>query len=189
MSRVNVPFTLPHRTAVVLKFNLEGGLDHCTPVTMLRVLYTLLIFGACLPMSRSDPLGTHLTLSHFYFSPDRPLAELLHEAAVSERDADPFKVPYNLQQGAIRYAPMQQMPPTAIVATNTAPIWPTSPVVLATTLLPPPTVETTVTQGNTQAAISHANTVRSGDLVWTRILADIIRRLHKLSRLVIWKSS
>jgi len=66
--------------------------------------------------------------------------------------------PYNLQTGLTKYAPMQPVPPTAITATNTSPLWPTSSVVLASTFLPIPNIVTTLTQPNTFAVSSHANT-------------------------------
>jgi len=68
--------------------------------------------------------------------------------------------PYNLQTGLTRYAPMQSVPGTAITATNTSPLWPTSSVVLASTFLPIPSIVTTLTQANTFSISSHANTVR-----------------------------
>jgi len=68
--------------------------------------------------------------------------------------------PYNLQTGLTKYAPMQPVPPTAITATNTSPLWPTSSVVLASTYLPIPSVVTTLTQPQTFSVPSHANTVR-----------------------------
>ena len=67
--------------------------------------------------------------------------------------------PYNLQTGLTKYAPMKPVPPTAITATNTSPLWPTSSVVLASTFLPIPSVLTTLTQPQTFRAASHANTV------------------------------
>jgi hypothetical protein len=72
-----------------------------------------------------------------------------------------FSVPYNEQTGLTRYAPMQPIPPTSITATITSPLWPTSSVVIATTFLPVPSIQTTITQtavANTFA--SHQNTVR-----------------------------
>lgn len=69
--------------------------------------------------------------------------------------------PYNLQTGLTKYAPMQPVPGSSITATNTAPLWPTSAVVFATTFLPLPTVLTTLTQTGTFSVASRANTVRT----------------------------
>jgi hypothetical protein len=83
-----------------------------------------------------------------------------------------WTIPYNLQTGAVKYAPMQPIPGTAITATNTAPQWPTSSVVLATTFLPIPSQITTNTQP--PAAItrtSHANTVCPDSLHY-RLITD-----------------
>ncbi|CZR61459.1 related to KRE9 Cell wall synthesis protein [Phialocephala subalpina] len=72
--------------------------------------------------------------------------------------AGAWGTPYNLQTGLTKYAPMQPVPPTAITATNTSPLWPTSSVSLATTFLPIPSQVTTLTQANTFSVSSHANT-------------------------------
>ena len=71
-----------------------------------------------------------------------------------------FTVPFNLQEGTVRYAAMQPVPPTAITATNTAPLYPTSAVKFASTFLPIPTIATTYTQEGTFSVASHPNTVR-----------------------------
>ncbi|CAD6505892.1 BgTH12-06824 [Blumeria graminis f. sp. triticale] len=69
-----------------------------------------------------------------------------------------WAIPYNLQTGLTKYAPMQPIPPTAITATNIKPLWPTSSVELASTYLPTPIQVTTLTQSQTFSANSHANT-------------------------------
>lgn len=66
--------------------------------------------------------------------------------------------PYNLQTGLTKYAPMQPVPPTAITATNTSPLWPTSSVSLASTFLPIGSIVTTLTQPQTFSVSSHQNT-------------------------------
>jgi len=73
-------------------------------------------------------------------------------------DEGAFGTPYNMQTGLTKYAPMQPVPPTAITATNTSPLWPTSSVVLASTFLPIASQVTTFTQANTFSVSSHANT-------------------------------
>ncbi|KAG0647489.1 Cell wall synthesis KRE9 [Hyphodiscus hymeniophilus] len=73
-------------------------------------------------------------------------------------DAGIYGTPYNEQTGLTKYAPMQPIPPTAITATNTSPLWPTSSVSLASTFLPIPTIATTITQSGTFSVSSHANT-------------------------------
>jgi len=75
--------------------------------------------------------------------------------------AGEFGVPYTLQTGLTKFAPMQPVPPTSITATNTAPLWPTSSVVFASTFLPIPSQVTTLTQAQTFSVSSHANTVCS----------------------------
>lgn len=71
----------------------------------------------------------------------------------------PWATPYNLQVGLTKYAPMAPVPGTAITATNTSPLWPTSSVVLASTFLPVASQVTTLTQSQTYSVASHANTV------------------------------
>ncbi len=70
-----------------------------------------------------------------------------------------FGIPYNQQTGLTRYAPMQPLPPHTITEQNTSPLWPTSSVSIATTFLPIPSIQTTVTQNPTYAFTSHENTV------------------------------
>lgn len=82
-------------------------------------------------------------------------------AGAGAADAGNWAIPYNLQSGPIRYAPMQPIPPTKITKADVNPLWPTSSVPLATTFLPNPTIPTTLTQAQTFAAQSHANTVGS----------------------------
>ncbi|KAG9230945.1 hypothetical protein BJ875DRAFT_135372 [Amylocarpus encephaloides] len=77
--------------------------------------------------------------------------------AAGAADAALFTVPYNLQSGTVRYAPMQPVPGTAITATNTAPLYPTSAVVFQATYMPIPTIVTTYTQPGTFSAASHPN--------------------------------
>jgi hypothetical protein len=89
--------------------------------------------------------------------------------------------PYNLQTGLTRYAPMQPVPPTAITATNTAPLYPTSSVVLASTYLPTPSIVTTLTQPQTFSVSSHANTVSliAEVFIWILIIGRLPRH-HNL---------
>jgi len=79
-------------------------------------------------------------------------------ATTASPDEGAYGTPYSLQTGPTRYAPMQPVPGTKITATNTAPLFPTSSVVLATTYLAPATVDTTITQAQTSTVASHTNT-------------------------------
>jgi hypothetical protein len=72
-----------------------------------------------------------------------------------------FGIPYNEQTGLTKYAPMQPLPPTSITQQNTSPLWPTSSEPIATTFLPIPSIQTTITQNPTYAFTSHENTVFS----------------------------
>jgi len=70
-----------------------------------------------------------------------------------------FAVPYTLQTGLTKYAPMQPLPPTKITAQNASPLWPTSAVTYAQTWLPRPSQVTTFTQSFTGSVSSMENTV------------------------------
>jgi len=70
-----------------------------------------------------------------------------------------FGVAYTMQTGPTRYAPMQPVPPKTITAKNTKPLYPTSSVQIATTRLPIPKIQTTITQSQTYSVSSRENTV------------------------------
>jgi hypothetical protein len=90
-----------------------------------------------------------------------PAVNQVAAPATAAAGAAGFDVPYQLQSGLTKYAPMQPVPPTKITAVNTSPQYPSSSVVLATTFLPIASIVTTLTQPNTFAVSSHPNTVRS----------------------------
>ncbi|KAL6710970.1 Cell wall synthesis protein kre9 precursor [Coniothyrium glycines] len=70
-----------------------------------------------------------------------------------------YNVAYTMQTGPTRYAPMQPVPPKTITAKNTKPLYPTSSVKIATTRLPIPAIQTTITQSQTYLVSSRENTV------------------------------
>jgi hypothetical protein len=75
-----------------------------------------------------------------------------------------FVVPYTMQTGPIRYAPMQPQPGTQITAQSASMAYPTSSVSVATTYLPPATQwQTTMTQSQTFSVASIENTVSSSN--------------------------
>lgn len=76
----------------------------------------------------------------------------------SAADGD-YGVAYTMQTGPTRYAPMQPIPPTKVTAKNTKPLYPTSSVKIATTFLPIPSIQTTITQSQTFSVSSVENTV------------------------------
>lgn len=108
--------------------------------------------------SFSAAVSTALLASTVTAGPS-PVNDLVADAVASSSGVDEYGVSYNLQTGTIFYAPMPMFPPTAITATNTAPIYPTSSVSIATTYLEPASISETVTQSNTYSYASHANTV------------------------------
>jgi Yeast cell wall synthesis protein KRE9/KNH1 len=68
-------------------------------------------------------------------------------------------VPYTMQTGPIRYAPMQKQPPTKISAKDPEPLFPTSAVQFAITFLPNPVQKQTITASATFSVESMENTV------------------------------
>lgn len=73
--------------------------------------------------------------------------------------ADPYAVPYPLQTGPTRYAPMAKKPGTAIATTPQTPQFPSSPYIVATKYMSPATVETTLTASETVSVTMVENTV------------------------------
>ncbi|EME43883.1 hypothetical protein DOTSEDRAFT_71630 [Dothistroma septosporum NZE10] len=69
-----------------------------------------------------------------------------------------YTVPYALQTGLTRYAPMQGVPPTKITLKNFTPMYSTSAYTIATTWLPKGSIVTTLTESQTFKATSIENT-------------------------------
>ncbi|KAK5062031.1 Cell wall synthesis protein kre9 precursor, partial [Cryomyces antarcticus] len=69
-----------------------------------------------------------------------------------------YTVPYNLQTGLTRYAPMQPVPPTKITKKKPTPLFPTSAYTIATTWMARPTMVTTLTLSRTFSVSSRENT-------------------------------
>ncbi|PUU80589.1 hypothetical protein B9Z19DRAFT_1079022 [Tuber borchii] len=67
-------------------------------------------------------------------------------------------IPYTLQTGPTRYAPMQTQPGQSITATETRRQYPTSAYTIFTTRGPAPNIQTTVTQGWDYTLSSKINT-------------------------------
>jgi len=104
-----------------------------------------------------------------------------------------FTVPYQLQTGLTKYAPMQPVPGTKITATAFTPLHPTSAYTLATTYMGTPIVATTLTLSQTFSVSSMENTVRkTNDPMITynglEILTFCDRLLPPVRQPVIWPS-
>ncbi|TKA31360.1 hypothetical protein B0A50_02205 [Salinomyces thailandicus] len=69
-----------------------------------------------------------------------------------------YTIPYNLQSGLTKYAPMQPIPPTKITKNGYSRLYPTSSVSTATTWLPQATILTTMTASQTFKVSSIENT-------------------------------
>lgn len=81
-------------------------------------------------------------------------------AAGQPAGAAQFTVPYNMQTGLTKYAPMMSIPPNKITRKDTAPLYPTSAVTIAKTFMGKATVVTTLTASQTFSVSQMENTVR-----------------------------
>lgn len=79
-------------------------------------------------------------------------------AAAVPAPAGAFGIPYNSQNGATKYAPMQKIPPTKISLKKFSPLYPTSAYTVAKNWLPKPTILTTLTETQTYSVRSSINT-------------------------------
>lgn len=69
----------------------------------------------------------------------------LHKREVAAAPTgDQADIPYGKQTGLTRYAPVPKLPPTKMSLKSAAPLFPTSAYKLATTHLPTPTIQTTI---------------------------------------------
>ena len=70
-----------------------------------------------------------------------------------------YTIPYHLQTGPTRYAPMAKKPGSTIPAKSPTPQFPTSAYSVATAYLPAPTVQATMSADRTYSVVSIENTV------------------------------
>lgn len=82
-----------------------------------------------------------------------------HERLQKRQTAGEYTVFYAYQTGPTRYAPMAKKPGNTIPPGKPTPQNPTSPYTIATTYMPAPTVETTVSADLTYSVSSIENTV------------------------------
>ncbi|KAI9883297.1 MAG: hypothetical protein M1823_004940 [Watsoniomyces obsoletus] len=68
-----------------------------------------------------------------------------------------YEVPYTLQAGPTRYAPMQPLPGTKITKKDASPLHPMTSITIAKTWMPAPTISTTITQEPTHSVQSRVN--------------------------------
>lgn len=95
-----------------------------------------------------------------------------------------FDVPYTMQTGMVRFAPMQPIPPTKITKKNAEPQHPTSGYTVATTFLPIPQIQTTITQSQTFSVSSRVNTVSKFFLdAMPTLGVSLSRLIPRLSRI------
>lgn len=102
-------------------------------------------------------------------------------------------VPYPLQTGLTKYAPMQPIPPTKITKKQYSPLYPTSAVTIATTWLPTPSIVTTVTASQTFSVSSMENTVCHLSNEILRIQSSVLTFYFRLpqhpTRTLTWPNS
>ncbi|OCL14200.1 beta-1,6-glucan boisynthesis protein-like protein [Glonium stellatum] len=78
--------------------------------------------------------------------------------------ASDYAVPYTMQTGLTKYAPMQPVPPSKITKKSPTPQYPTSAVSLASTFLPTPKQVTTMTMSQTFSVSSMENTAAAAPM-------------------------
>ncbi|BCS02454.1 putative beta-1,6-glucan biosynthesis protein (Knh1) [Aspergillus luchuensis] len=97
-----------------------------------------------------------------------------HEELRKRQVAGPFTIPYQLQTGPTRYAPMAKKPGSTIPAGTPTPQYPTSAYSVATTYLPQATVQMTLSASETYSVVSIENTAspapHAGDTKMKRFL-------------------
>ncbi|KAK4499472.1 hypothetical protein PRZ48_009987 [Zasmidium cellare] len=104
--------------------------------------------------------------------------------------AGAYTVPYALQSGLTKYAPMQSVPPTKITLQTFKPMYSTSKYSIATTWVAKPTILTTLTESQTFSVSSIENTAAAqaqptGDMAkFLARVQGVARALHILARLV-----
>ncbi|RAL15031.1 putative beta-1,6-glucan biosynthesis protein (Knh1) [Aspergillus homomorphus CBS 101889] len=108
------------------------------------------------PNSTSVSQGPSPTIDDFAIS-DGDLIEPV-ELRKRQVDGEAFTVPYQLQTGPTRYAPMAKKPASTIPARSPTPQFPASAYTIATTYLPPATVEITIAASVTYSVVSIENT-------------------------------
>ena len=85
------------------------------------------------------------------------------------------KAPYTMQTGAIRYAPMQAAPPTAIVQQDMKPLFPTSAFTVSQSYWATPVAQTTITTSRTVSLNTKENEVRDGGRARSGAVARALR--------------
>jgi len=85
--------------------------------------------------------------------------QVANNANPASAAASDYAVPYTMQTGLTKFAPMQPVPPSKITKKNPTPQYPTSAVSLASTFLPTPKQVTTMTMSQTFSVSSMENTV------------------------------
>lgn len=95
------------------------------------------------------------------------------QAGAGATGATGYTIPYQLQSGPTRYAPMAKKPGTSITAKTATRQYPTSDYEIATTYLPEANVEITVSAPVTYSTSSIENTV----------CTDIVSRYHNTNGL------
>lgn len=93
-------------------------------------------------------------------------------------DDSAYDVPYTLQTGTIRYAPMPPMAKTQITAKNASPQFPTSAYTVYHKIAGTPNAITTNTLPLTFSAVSREATVRRPIDIATKLSADPYRLLR-----------
>ena len=85
--------------------------------------------------------------------------QVANNANAASAAASDYAIPYTMQTGLTKFAPMQPIPPSQITKKNPTPQYPTSAVSFVSTFLPTPQQVTTMTMSQTFSVSSIENTV------------------------------
>lgn len=98
-----------------------------------------------------------------------------HEELRKRQMIGSYTIPYPLQTGPTRYAPMAKKPGSTIPAGLPTPQFSASPYTIATTYLPAATVQVTLSASETYSVVSIENTVSiaSADLCKTALMTPV----------------
>lgn len=90
--------------------------------------------------------------------------QVANNANAAPAAASDYAIPYTMQTGLTKFAPMQPIPPSKITKKSPTPQYPTSAVSLASTFLPTPKQVTTMTMSQTFSVSSMENTVAAAPM-------------------------
>ncbi|KAL1958096.1 hypothetical protein VTO42DRAFT_5136 [Malbranchea cinnamomea] len=144
-----------HPNAYFLRMVFDGG-DSDVPLVINSGRFTLTDMTGAFSATVAAALQSISTTTTD--GPSSSSSDVLARRQAAGAVALSAQIPYADQTGPTRYAPMPKQPGTKITLKSAEPLFPTSSYEIATTFLPTPTVETTVSQPAQLTATSMENT-------------------------------